>query len=109
MAAIVSAIAGAHVATPWLVVGALVMVLIIVFTAYAKAAKERDALAVGPWSVAGVPSPNPMTVLQWDGRDYQPQEAKAWRGPKMFLGPTDPKTIPGVVANDRDTWHRSAS
>jgi hypothetical protein len=42
IAAVVTAILGGRVATPWLVVGALACVLVIVFTAYVRAAKARD-------------------------------------------------------------------
>jgi uncharacterized membrane protein len=43
VAASVSAVAGAHVATPWLVAAALVVLLVVACLMYANAAAERDA------------------------------------------------------------------
>jgi len=40
--AIVTWVAGSHLATPWLLVAALALFLLIVATAYVRAARERD-------------------------------------------------------------------
>ena len=45
-AAIVTSITGHHVATPWLLVGALTFVLFSALVAYARAASARDRLQV---------------------------------------------------------------
>lgn len=47
VAAAVAAVSGLQVATPWLVVGALASLLLIVFTAYVRAARARDDLGAG--------------------------------------------------------------
>jgi len=44
IAAMVSAVRGYDVTTPWLIVGAVASLLVIVFMAYTRAARERDDL-----------------------------------------------------------------
>lgn len=44
-------------------------------------------------------------TLTWDGTQYQPQASVAdMTRTKVFIGPTDPETIPGVLLNTRDQW-----
>lgn len=45
-------------------------------------------------------------VLTWDTgtSDYVPTGEKAASTPKVFVGPTDPRTVTGVVVNAYDQW-----
>ncbi len=69
--AIVTGILGVYPATWWLITGTLVASLVVVFIAYANAARERDARPVrdpsGPASAADDPSARPAAVI--DERD----------------------------------------
>jgi hypothetical protein len=94
--------AGDHSWVGWCISGmALVIVgaLVVAYKAVGEAEQARATAAALPQL-----SPNPATILTWDGTDYQPQAAKQWRGPKEFIGPVNPDTVPGVITNEHDKW-----
>jgi hypothetical protein len=54
--------------------------------------------------VALVLPPGALMGYVWDGDSYVPQPNL-----KVFVGPVDPATVPGVVVTDQDQWVQTTS
>ncbi|TYP88847.1 hypothetical protein [Blastococcus xanthinilyticus] len=89
----------------WLWVQVLSATIVALFLIGAYRVWDAADRRAAPVTVETASSPNPLTVLTWNGSDYEPPAAKAWSGPKAFYGPVPPDTVEGVAYGDNDLWY----
>jgi len=89
-------------APAWVVV---VVGCLAILCAFGEGAYREWDAATRERLPVGLSSPNPLTVLTWNGQDYEPSAAKLHPGPKLFIGSVDPGTVRGIAVNEYDSWH----
>lgn len=68
-----------------------------------------DAADIEGWEQGLLSTNNDLVVLTWDGAKYrtrrgEPTAIADTSKARLFIGPVDPATQPGVVLADYDQW-----